>query len=111
MLVELDVFSGRANPQWGLDETASATLVQLQERLNRSAETPAVPPGLGYRGFLYAARGGPIRAYRGFLTRGTIALADPQRSVERFLLEHMPNEFGQLRARLTQEISRPGKGP
>lgn len=105
MRVELDVFSGRANPQWELDEGTSATLLRMQGRLARSTQPPVAPPSLGYRGFVYAARGGPIRAYRGFLTRGTVSLGDPNRSVERFLMEQLPKEFEPLRDRVARELS------
>lgn len=46
--IELDVFSGRPNPSWTLDDDAAA---ELLARLGDAPRPP--PPGhLGYRGFL-----------------------------------------------------------
>ena len=40
MLIELDVFSGRLNPRWKLDEFHSQKLQQLQSRLEVSSRAP-----------------------------------------------------------------------
>ena len=51
-IVTLNIFSGRPNPQWILDDAATA---ELRERITfRPTVTAAAPPGsirgLGYRG-------------------------------------------------------------
>jgi hypothetical protein len=48
--VELDVFSGRPNPQWTTAADQIAPLLPGADA--RPLAAPAEPPGLGYRGFL-----------------------------------------------------------
>ncbi|SHE67960.1 hypothetical protein [Streptoalloteichus hindustanus] len=60
MRVELDAFSGRPNPVWEATAPESAELLSLLRRLRTSAD-PVEPPGLGYRGFLLAGLGAPVR--------------------------------------------------
>ncbi len=67
MLVELDVFSGRPNPRWELDEQRSRELRQLERDLTPAREAAPEPPGLGYRGFVYSDASGQVRAYRGYV--------------------------------------------
>ena len=96
MLVELDVFSGRPNPRWELDEATSAALRQLVRGL--------VPPASGLRSRPVSAteasssptRPGPTRAYKRYVIGSAVVLADPSFSVERFLLDHLPEEFRRL---------------
>ncbi len=64
--------------------------------LPAAGRPPEAPAGLGYRGFVF----GPWRAWRGFVVREGEALADPSRSVERFLADHLPAELQDLRARI-----------
>lgn len=106
MLVELDVFSGRPNPRWELDQTRSQRLWQLQSRLQVSRRVHAEPPGLGYRGFWYSDATGRVRAYRGFVLTAHAVLADPSFTVERYLIDHIPEEFATFRKRISSEIAR-----
>jgi hypothetical protein len=92
LIVELDVYSGRPNPRWELDERGADALRQLVAGLAPAAEAPPEPPGLGYRGLLFEGR----RAYRTAVTDPEGALADPGASVERFLLERAPAELAAL---------------
>ena len=103
MVVELDVFSGRPNPRWELDDRASQELRQLQGRLTKARETPPEPPGLGYRGFLYGD-GERVLAYRGYVRTPAGDLADPTFSIERFLLDRLPAEHSALRQRIEAEL-------
>lgn len=105
MLVELDVFSGRPNPRWELDEPRSAQLRQLQSNLTSTSVAPPEAPGLGYRGFLYSDPHGPVRAYRGFVRTAREVLADPTYSVERFLLDHLPPEYAEFKASIAAELT------
>jgi hypothetical protein len=105
MFVELDVFSGRPNPRWELDEHRSHQLLQLESRLTRTRQAAPEPPGLGYRGFLYSDANGPVRAYRGYVTTARAVLADPAFSVERFLLEQVPAEYAALGRRIASELA------
>lgn len=101
--IELDVFSGRPNPSWQLDVQARKELVSLLNALP-PAQTPAPEvPGLGYRGFTFGI-GGPARAYGGFVDMPMRVLADPDRTVERFLLEQLPPEFSDVREVVRAEL-------
>jgi hypothetical protein len=75
MLVELDIFSGKANPRWQLDQRTVKALVGLLRRLKRSSVPSVEPPGLGYRGFSWADERQSGRAYKGFVrvARATVA--------------------------------------
>ena len=106
MLVELDVFSGRPNPRWELDETRSQELWQLQSRLQVSKRTHAEPPGLGYKGFWYSDAAGRVRAYRGFVLTVRAVLDDPFCTIERYLIDRIPAEFAAIRKRISSEIAR-----
>ncbi len=103
-MVELDVFSGRPNPRFQLDEHGSRKLRQLQSLLKPTSRAPAEPPGLGYRGFLYWYATDCVRAYHGYVKTARAVLADPAFSVERFLLEQLPAEYAALRQRVASEL-------
>ena len=108
MLVELDIFSGRPNPRWKLDEPSAEALRQLVVRLAATAESPPEPPGLGYRGFVFEDATGQSRAYKGFVIRSDLVQADPSSSIERFLLDGLPAELQELRRRVALEGERNG---
>jgi hypothetical protein len=55
---------------------------------------------IGYRGFVFADDGHQARAYRGYVIRPDVVLADPSSSVERFLLDQLPPELENLRRRV-----------
>ena len=97
MRVELDIFSGRPNPHWELDARDGGELLRLQAELKLAGQAPPQLPGLGYRGFSWVDEAGPCRAFRGLVTTGTSTLADPELSIERFLLDRLPDEFASLR--------------
>jgi hypothetical protein len=103
MLVELDVFSGRPNPRWRLDERNHRELLKLQGRLSVALAAPD-PPALGYRGFVCADRSGTRRVYKGYVRVPRGVLDDPSFSLERFLLDHMPPEFAPLRGRIAAQL-------
>lgn len=96
--MELDIFSGRPNPRWELDETATDALRRLLRRLPVAAVRPAKPPGLGYRGFAFVDAGREFRAYDGYVTGPGVVLADPDRSIEHLLLAQLPGELDEVRA-------------
>lgn len=53
MQVELDIFSGRENPNWSLTaEQATAVRQKLSSLPDNPNPSPAIFNGLGYRGFL-----------------------------------------------------------
>jgi hypothetical protein len=104
VIVELDIFSGRVNPRWLLDEARAKVVADLQHRLEPSAVSPPEPPGLGYRGFLYDLDRTTWRAWRGSVSAADLVLADPARAVERWLLASLPDQYGELRPRIAAEI-------
>ena len=103
MRVELDVFSGRPNPRWELDEDSAVALQRLLSGLSVSTDTPPKEPGLGYRGFVFAGETGQNRAYKGYVIGSDIVLADPSSSIERFLRDHLPTELHDVRPRIALE--------
>jgi len=104
MLVELDIFSGRPNPRWELDEGATGELRRLLRRLVRSTAAPPEPPGLGYRGFVWMEGRDSVRAYKGYVRGHRAVYADPSMAVEKFLLKVLPKEFEPLRRRIAPEL-------
>lgn len=106
MVVELDVFSGRPNPRWNLTEDEAVQVARLIESLELAAGNHLPnPPGLGYRGFrLSDSAGSQSWAYGGFVLFSNTRRADPGRRVERFLLEHLPSEFQQLRQLIEADL-------
>lgn len=108
MRVELDVFSGRPNPRWVLDEQQSRELTRLQARLTSTSTVTPDAPGLGYRGFVYSDSAGAVRAYRGYVQTQNAVLADPSFTIERFLIEHLPLSLAEWRESVSAEL-RPTK--
>jgi hypothetical protein len=104
MFVELDVFSGRPNPRWELDEERSEELRRLEARLAPARQAAPEPPGLGYRGFVYAGADGQVRAYRGYVKTPQAVLADPSFTVEHYLRNLLPPEYAELRQWLAGEL-------
>ncbi|KRA64709.1 hypothetical protein ASD79_19895 [Caulobacter sp. Root655] len=106
MLVELDVFSGRPNPRWRLDERNHREFLKLQGRLSPASAASAAPdpPALGYRGFVCADRSGTRRIYKGHVRAPHAVFDDPSFSLERFLLDRLPPEFAPLRSRIVAQL-------
>ncbi|HEV2720064.1 MAG TPA: hypothetical protein VG323_08600 [Thermoanaerobaculia bacterium] len=103
MLVELDIFSGRPNPRWRLGDAEAARVRELIDALAPApAAAPPEPPGLGYRGFRIDD---VATAYSGVVRMRGRVLADPQRRVERFLLEHLPPEHEYIRSAIGSELA------
>ena len=90
----LDIFSGRPNPAWELSPAETEALAELIAGLAPAA--PAnLPTPLGYRGFVVSRPGAggltvTVTAYDGLVRvegGGDLYYADPERSVERWLLD------------------------
>lgn len=103
MLVELDVFSGRPNPRWRLDERNHRQFLKLLGALSPAAVAPD-PPALGYRGFVCADPSGTRRIYKGYVRGPRGVLHDPSFSLERFLLDRAPSEVAPLRGRIAAQL-------
>jgi hypothetical protein len=104
MVVELDVFSGRPNPRWELDEKSAATLTRLQSSLRRTERAPPDPPALGYRGFKWDGPAGSLVVYKGYVRTQSGIFADPLFEIERFLLGTLPSDFAPLAQVITPEL-------
>ena len=95
--VELDVFSGRPNPSWVLGPAEAAALQQLVHAQDAVAPPPAPPPGLGYRGFVVTLGSGSarevLRIRGGSIERQGQSYRDPGRTVEKYLIQTMPDEL------------------
>ena len=107
MLVELDIFSGRPNPSWELDEPSIRRLREVQRGLPEAPTSSPKPLGLGYRGFVYRLDGTSWRALHGTVIGTGTTLHDPDRLVERLLFDSLPPAFTELRGRIAAEIDRP----
>jgi hypothetical protein len=64
--IELDIFSGRPNPDWELQEASAAALQSIIDDASPSPTTVDAP-GLGYRGFIVYGREA-VRIYRGHIS-------------------------------------------
>jgi len=104
LIVELAIFSGRPDPRWELDGASVARLIDIHRSLGHRAGPAKEPPALGYRGFSYALDGVRWRAWNGAVDGGGQVLDDPERSVERLLLDRLPDEYVDVRARLAAEM-------
>ena len=104
MRVELDIFSGRANPEWELDPAAALALEDIHGRLLPARRRPPDLPGLGYRGFRYSLGGADWRALEGLVAAASRVLADPSRSIERLLASTIPAAHAGLRPRIEKAI-------
>jgi hypothetical protein len=108
MLVELDIFSGRPNPRWQLDESSARRLAELHHGLRPTAERTPDPPGLGYRGFVYTVEDATWRAWKGSVVGPGQVLADPDITIERWFLDQLPAEYADLRPRIAAELEPTG---
>ena len=93
MQVELDIFSGRPNPVWGLTAAQIDEMGEIVRTLPLATEEPPSQPGLGYRGFVVtddARRSWRINAFKGFVQitdQGRVEVrSDRNRRLERWLL-------------------------
>lgn len=102
--VELDIFSGRANPHWRLSNDEARRLHALQADLRVTAQSRPELPGLGYRGFRYLLDGVSWRAFGGLVDSGTQCFVSSGREIERFLACHLPPEAANLRAVIARDL-------
>lgn len=93
MRVELDIFSGRPNPEWTLTAAEAAELKTMTSSLQVAAAPPRPFDGLGYRGIVVrdpVDAGWSLIAFRDtvrILTlEGSEVRSDPDARIERWLL-------------------------
>jgi hypothetical protein len=88
--VVMGLYSGRPDPQWALTGEEAAALDTALVALPKSTSTPPVG-GLGYHGFTIVLSDRTLVAYRGAVAPPgdglRTVMADPTRSIERYLLE------------------------
>jgi hypothetical protein len=104
--VELDVFSGRPNPAWQLDDDAAAHVRDAIASLDRAeSDRPLPAPGLGYRGFRVTDQTeSSFTVFDGVVRTSELSLADPDRRIERLLFANVPPEFADLAQSLAPEV-------
>ncbi|MEX2981813.1 hypothetical protein [Streptomyces sp. C36] len=111
MLVELDLFSGRPAPRWRLDPGAAEEFRTLTAALPPARTAPQPQePGLGYRGFVVTDGDKVTRVFAGRVTEGTTSRADPDRSLEHWLLSRLPSPLSPLRPVVTAALDEDDRG-
>lgn len=79
-----DVFAGRPNPEWVVDESVLQKLFDLWTRMRRSAEPRQDNPKLGYRGvYLEGPENRVWHAYDGIVTLTEHGIKEARRDKER----------------------------
>jgi len=98
--IELDMFSGRPNPEWTLTPTQGAELDGIAASLPVMAAPPPPFDGLGYRGIVAtdpARPGWSLVAFHDTVHLGTAGgievRTDPGATVERWLLGTAPADI------------------
>lgn len=87
------IFSGRADPAWGVPAEEAERIVAVWERLPPAREPAKHPPALGYRGCWLRARDErEWNAGGGVVTSNGDARADAGGSVERAILATAPDD-------------------
>lgn len=117
MQVELDVFSGRPNPQWHLTPEESAELNRLLQTLPKDKTGKVSIPGLGYRGFIVTATEDGVQecsevfVFKEYVTAKCngelLQFVDKERTLERWLLQ---TGKGRLEDSLYKQIDSQIKG-
>ncbi|NJP08080.1 MAG: hypothetical protein HC866_00235 [Leptolyngbyaceae cyanobacterium RU_5_1] len=112
MQVELDVFSGRPNPQWELTSQEAKEFVSRLEALPQHQGKSSVNEGLGYRGLIVTKPNENIEGYNEILISNGLVVAkqndqskqftDQNRRLERWLFQ---TGKGQLDEALYKQIS------
>lgn len=91
MQVDVDLFSGRPNPNWALDAAGASEVLALVDALPACPCGPP-PEALGFRGFVLTVPGTGERviSYRGTVWRlgpaGTKCFQDSDRKLDRLLM-------------------------
>ena len=92
--IELDIFSGRPNPEWTLTAAQAAELEAMTASLTFAEAPPPPFDGLGYRGIVATdpeRPGWSLVAFRDTVrlgtSEGTAVRADPGGTIERWLLD------------------------
>ena len=106
--VVLDIFSGRPNPGWALDSAREAEFLSRLMQLQPAPEVAPNPPILGYRGFIVRPSTDSnldreVRVYGGLVRHEDETYQDPDRSLERWLLD---NAGSNLESNLVATVSK-----
>jgi hypothetical protein len=84
--VELDLYSGRPNPTWSLEESEASSILAAWEALAPARPIP-YPDRLGYRGVVVVFDDGMrLTIADGVAQVGGAARADPDRALERLVV-------------------------
>ncbi|MBD2020140.1 hypothetical protein H6F43_08055 [Leptolyngbya sp. FACHB-36] len=103
MQVEVDVFSGRPNPQWTLTPPEADQLIQRVQALPSESGEGDVKEGLGYRGLIVTKSGDRTENYTEIsISNGLVIankngqlrrLVDQNRTLERWLFQTGKNRL------------------
>ena len=113
--VEADLYSGRENPSWALEEDDAARFLTLLAKLPREGATvTSVLDGLGYRGLRIVVSGDEMQRF--VVGGGVVAesagqadqrnFRDPDRALEKWLLR---TGKAQLGAELLEQLLASGR--
>jgi hypothetical protein len=108
-IVTLNIFSGRPNPRWFLDDAAAA---ELRDRIygkpTMISAAPPNPGALGYRGLeiRFDDSAEPIHIQGGVIRTlaGSPNLVDPDREIEKFVINTMPEGGRDAGMAMTQNV-------
>ncbi|MEG4216010.1 hypothetical protein QUA28_11780 [Microcoleus sp. Pol14C4] len=113
MQVEVDMFSGRLNPQWELTVQESQQFTQRLQSLSTHQGEGSVNEGLGYRGLIVRESGEEVEGEREIvISNGLIVaiskgksqqLTDKNRTLEKWLIQ---TGEGRLDGELYHQISK-----
>lgn len=116
LVVQADVFSGRPNPEWSLEAGEAGEFRHLFGRLRAPAAPGGLRDGLGYRGFVVFGTEAVIPGCDEVRVQGQQVVAhceggdrwyaDPDRSLERWLVAGAEGRAGADVVRLLRENTR-----
>lgn len=84
MQVEVDVYSGRPNPQWNLTSQQAKEFVSQFQGLPQHQGEGSVKEGLGYRGLIVTKQNETIEGYNEILISNGLVVAKQNRQSKQF---------------------------
>jgi hypothetical protein len=94
--IEVDMFSGRPNPELELRGSQARHLQQLIEKKRQPLSSVEAADQLGFRGFIVKPEGAGREAYRvkdEVVQIGGRAFRDPNRDTQTYILSILPQEL------------------
>jgi hypothetical protein len=91
--IEVDMFSGRPNPEFELQGDQAESLQRLLDTQRQPSKTAQIADQLGFRGFVVtsaAAGGASYRVKDDIVQIGGSAYMDPNKDVQTYILSILP---------------------